>query len=164
MRRRLLILLTALSLLTLGFGQETKVPQGWTAKTIQWQSTSSDGTKWAILEGKSDAPGGAFTYAAFVPAGYADHHSHSSDARVAVVQGALKVGFGPNPTHLETYPVGSFCVFARQHRTHDAGRRRYYSDRNRHRSVGHSSSRSRRLPRSLGIKSIQEGDMRVPRA
>jgi quercetin dioxygenase-like cupin family protein len=108
MHRKLLILLTALSLLTPGFGQEAKVPQAWTSKTIQWQSTSPDGTKWAVLEGKSDVPGEAFTYAAFVPAGYTDHHSHSSDARVAVAQGALKIGFGSNATHLETYPVGSF--------------------------------------------------------
>lgn len=107
MHRKLLLVLAALSSLTLG-GQEAKVPQGWTAKTIQWQSTSPDGTKWAVLEGKSDVPGETFTYAAFVPAGYSDHHAHGSDARVAVVQGALKVGFGPNPTHFETYPVGSF--------------------------------------------------------
>lgn len=108
MYRRLLILLAALSSLIPGVGQEAKVPQGWTAKTIQWQSTSPDGTKWAVLEGNSDAPGAAFTYAAFVPAGYSDHHSHSSDARVAVVQGALKIGFGPHPVYFETYPVGSF--------------------------------------------------------
>jgi quercetin dioxygenase-like cupin family protein len=108
MHRRLLFLLAAASLLTLGFGQESKAPQGWTAKTIQWQSTSPDGTKWAVLEGKSDVPGQAFTYAAFVPAGYTDRHAHSSDARVAVIQGALKVGFGPNPSHFETYSVGSF--------------------------------------------------------
>jgi quercetin dioxygenase-like cupin family protein len=107
MHLRLFILLAILSSLTPGFGQDGKVPQGWSAKTIQWQSTSPDGTKWAVLEGKSEVPGEAFTYAAFVPAGYTDHHAHSSDARVAVVQGALKVGFGPNPTHFETYPVGS---------------------------------------------------------
>lgn len=104
----LLTFLVALSFLTLGFGQQAKAPQGWTAKTIQWESTSPDGTKWAVLEGKSDIPGEAFTYAAFIPAGYSDRHSHSSDARVAVVKGALKVGFGSSPTHLETYPVGSF--------------------------------------------------------
>lgn len=108
MHGRLLILLLTLNSLTLSLGQEAKVPQGWTAKTIQWQSTSPDGTKWAVLEGKSDVLGEAFTYAAFVPAGYTDDHVHSSDARVAVVQGALKVGFGSNPTHFETYPVGSF--------------------------------------------------------
>jgi quercetin dioxygenase-like cupin family protein len=108
MHRKLLIFLAALSSLALGFGQEQKVPQGWNAATIQWQSTSPDGTKWAVLEGKADVPGEAFTYAAFVPGGYHDHHSHSSDARVAVVQGALKVGFGPDPSHLETYKVGSF--------------------------------------------------------
>lgn len=108
MHRRLLIFLVAISSATMAFEQEAKIPHGWTAKTIQWQSTSRDGTKWAVLEGKSDVSGEAFTYAAFIPAGYTDHHAHSSDARVAVVQGALKVGFGSNPTHFETYSIGSF--------------------------------------------------------
>lgn len=91
-------------------GQKGKVPKGWDAKTIQWQTTDPDGTKWAVLEGQDDVPGQAFTYAAFVPAGYHSQHSHSSDARVAVVLGALKVGFGENVdlNHLTSYPVGSF--------------------------------------------------------
>lgn len=65
--------------------QERKAPQGWDAKTIHWQTTDPDGTKWAVLEDKDDVPGQAFTYAAFVPAGYHSQHAHSSDARVAVV-------------------------------------------------------------------------------
>jgi quercetin dioxygenase-like cupin family protein len=90
--------------------QERKAPQGWDAKTIQWQTTAPDGTKWAVLEGKDDVPGQPFTYAAFVPAGYHSQHAHSSDARVAVILGALKVGFGENVdlNHLTSYPVGSF--------------------------------------------------------
>ena len=47
-----------------------KAPQAWDAKTIAWQKVDPDGTKWAVLEGRSDVPGEAFTYAAFVPAGY----------------------------------------------------------------------------------------------
>jgi quercetin dioxygenase-like cupin family protein len=96
-----------LSLLTLTLAQESKTPQGWNARTIQWQTTDKDGTKWAVLQGRSDVPGEAFTYAAFIPAGYHDRHSHSSDARVAVVQGALTVGFGSDPSRRETYRVGS---------------------------------------------------------
>src|SRR6266542_775641 len=53
--------------------------------------------------------GQAFTYAAFIPAGYHDRHSHGSDARIAVVQGSLKVGFGVGAqSDLKSYPVGSF--------------------------------------------------------
>jgi len=40
----------------------------WDAKTIVWQKVDSDGTKWSVLEGRSDVAGEAFTYAAFVPA------------------------------------------------------------------------------------------------
>jgi quercetin dioxygenase-like cupin family protein len=63
-----------------------------------------------VLEGRSDVPGEAFTYAAFVPAGFHDFHSHASDARVAVVQGVLMVNFGEtfDLEHLKSYPVGSF--------------------------------------------------------
>src|SRR6267143_181973 len=84
--------------------------RAWDAKTIVWQKVDSDGTKWSVLEGRSDVPGEAFTYAAFVPAGFHEFHSHASDARVAVVQGVLKVSFGEtlDLEHLKSYPVGSF--------------------------------------------------------
>jgi|SRR5579859_3550168 quercetin dioxygenase-like cupin family protein len=88
-------------------GQENKIPQAWSAKTIQWQSIDKDGTKWSVLQGNADANGEAFTYAAFIPAGYHDRHSHSSDARVAVVQGVLKLAVGDN-TQIKSYPLGSF--------------------------------------------------------
>src|SRR5260370_17153996 len=88
----------------------TKAPRAWDAKSIVWQKIDSDGTKWSVLEGQSDVPGEAFTYAAFVPAGFHDFHSHTTDARVAVVQGVLKVSFGEalDLEHLKSYPVGSF--------------------------------------------------------
>jgi quercetin dioxygenase-like cupin family protein len=90
--------------------EPAKVPQAWNAKNIEWQKTDPDGTKWAVLEGRSDAPGEAFTYAAFIPAGFHEFHSHPSDARVAVVQGVPKVSFGETSDleHLKSYPVGSF--------------------------------------------------------
>jgi len=105
--RKKFIVLVVLSLLTAASGQESKTAQAWTAKTINWQTTDKDGTKWAVLQGKSDVPGEVFTYAAFVPAGYQDRHSHSSDAWVAVAQGGLRVSFGTDPKKIETYPVGS---------------------------------------------------------
>src|SRR6266576_5363581 len=90
--------------------QSEKAPQAWDAKTIVWQKVDPDGTKWAVLEGRTDAPGEAFTYAAFVPAGFHDFHAHGTDARVAVVQGVLKVSFNETPDldHLKSYPVGTF--------------------------------------------------------
>ena len=108
MYRRLVVLaiIVAGSSIT-STGQENKIPQAWSAKTIQWQSTDKDGTKWSVLQGNADANGEAFTYAAFIPAGYHDRHSHSSDARVAVVQGVLKLAVGDN-TQIKSYPLGSF--------------------------------------------------------
>jgi quercetin dioxygenase-like cupin family protein len=90
--------------------QQPKAPHAWTADTIEWQKVDPDGQKWAVLEGRSDAPGEAFTYAAFIPAGHHEHHWHSSDARVVVVKGMLKVGFGNKMDlqHLTSYPVGSY--------------------------------------------------------
>ena len=106
----LLILLLNIALAGAPAAEPSKSPQAWDAKTIPWQTVDPDGTKWAVLEGRSDVPGEAFTYAAFVPAGFHEHHWHASDARVAVVQGVLKVSFGEtlDLDHLTCYPVGSF--------------------------------------------------------
>lgn len=89
--------------------------QAWDAKSIQWQEIEADGTKYALLEGRRDVPGEAFTYAFFIPAGYHEHHWHSQDARVAVIQGALKVSFGEtlDLLHMTSYPVGSFLLVPR---------------------------------------------------
>src|ERR1700733_2898435 len=101
----LLIMMAGFSMASTG--QENKIPQAWNPKTIQWQSTDKDGTKWSVLQGNANVNGEAFTYAAFIPAGYQDRHSHSSAARVAVVQGVLKLAVGNN-TQMKSYPVGSF--------------------------------------------------------
>ena len=90
--------------------EQAKKPQAWNAQNIEWQKIDPDGSKWAVLEGRSDVPREAFTYAAFVPAGSHDFHSHSTDARVAVVEGTLKVSFSEtlDLEHLQSYPVGTF--------------------------------------------------------
>ena len=90
-------------------GEPAKLPQAWNARTMEWQKTDSDGTMWAVLEGRSDAPGEVFTYAALVPAGFHEFRSYSTDVRVAVVQGVLKVSFGETSDleHLTSYPVGT---------------------------------------------------------
>jgi quercetin dioxygenase-like cupin family protein len=89
---RLLVLLTALSVSATGLVAQQ--PHVWNPQTIKWQDIAADGTKYALLEGRRDVPGEAFTYAFFIPAGYWEHHWHSSDARVAVVKGALRLGYG----------------------------------------------------------------------
>ncbi|SPE45008.1 exported hypothetical protein [Candidatus Sulfotelmatobacter sp. SbA7] len=70
-------------------GQTAPIVKAWDATNITWQHVDPDGTKHSILEGDKDAPGKAFTYAVFVPAGAWDNftHSHNQDARVAVVSG-----------------------------------------------------------------------------
>ena len=89
-----------------------KAAEAWNAKTITWQDIDADGTKYALLQGRRDVPGEAFTYAFFIPASYHEHHWHSADARVAVIQGALKVSFGETLDlgHMTTYPVSSFLL------------------------------------------------------
>jgi hypothetical protein len=58
------LLVMALNLILLAaFGPEpAKTPQAWDAKSITWQKIDADGTKWAVLEGKSDVAGEAFTF------------------------------------------------------------------------------------------------------
>jgi quercetin dioxygenase-like cupin family protein len=106
----LIAIIINLALVASPSGEPTKSPQAWDARSINWQKIDPDGTKWAILEGRSDVSGEAFTYAAFIPAGFHDFHSHGSDARVAVIQGVLKVSFGDtlDLEHLKSYPVGTF--------------------------------------------------------
>jgi quercetin dioxygenase-like cupin family protein len=95
----------------LAMGQSAAV-KTWDPRNIAWQTTYPDGTKWSVLEGDKDAPGKAFTYAFFIPAGYWEHHSHNQDARVAVVSGSLKVAVGPtlDKNGAKPYPVGSFLL------------------------------------------------------
>jgi quercetin dioxygenase-like cupin family protein len=104
-----LLLLTILICAAPAAAQEAKA---WDAKSIVWQQEDSDGTKYALLEGDRNAPGKAFTYAFFIPAGYWEHHWHSADARVAVISGALGVSVGEelDKKGAKSYPVGSFLL------------------------------------------------------
>jgi quercetin dioxygenase-like cupin family protein len=62
---------------------------------IPWEEVAPDGTRYAVLAGRRDAPGEAFAYAFAIPAGFWDPpHVHSADAHVTVVRGALRLGFG----------------------------------------------------------------------
>lgn len=101
----------SLMLAVSGPGQ-SKGPMVWDAKSITWQETYPDGTKYSLLEGDRNASGKSFTYAFFIPAGYWEHHWHSQDARVAVLQGALRVSFGDklDKKNAKSYRVGTFLL------------------------------------------------------
>ena len=85
----------------------------WDPGTIQWQEINPDGTKYALLEGRRDVPGHAFTYAFFIPAGVWDGpHVHSADARVVVVKGAMKLGYGSalDKSNARQFRIGSYLL------------------------------------------------------
>jgi len=85
--------------------------QEWFTDSIDWQDVGEDGTKYALLEGKRDA--GLFSYAFFIPAGFWDPpHWHSSDARVFVAKGCLKLAYSEDIKDgaLTSYPTGSFVL------------------------------------------------------
>ena len=113
---RTAILTSVITLALLAAAQENNVapvkPYAWTAGNIKWQEEYPDGTKYSVLEGNRDTSGKPFTYAFFIPAGYYEHHWHSSDARVAVLFGALRVGYGDSldKSSMQTYGVGSFLL------------------------------------------------------
>lgn len=73
--------------------QPAATGRAWTPESIVWTETNADGTKYALLEGSREK--GSFTYAFFIPAGVWDApHWHSADARVVVVRGQMKLGYG----------------------------------------------------------------------
>jgi hypothetical protein len=64
---RFVLLLVLTSVLCIGAvpqNADTATPksaQAWDAKSIKWQNIDADGTKYALLEGRRDVPGEAFT-------------------------------------------------------------------------------------------------------
>jgi len=134
--------LTALLFLS-GLAARAQAPQAWDAKSIVWQDIEPDGTKYSVLEGDRSVPGKAFTYAFFIPAGYWEHHWHSQDARVAVIQGELKVAFSDtlDKAGAKGYPVGSYLLVPANVK-HTIGRRGgHYHHRHRCRAVGDAPQR-----------------------
>jgi quercetin dioxygenase-like cupin family protein len=93
--------------------QPAAVGQGWTVEQIPWQTEGAHGTRFALLEGRRDQPGTAFTYAFSIPAGVWDAaHSHSAAARVFVARGTLRIGYGASNDQAaaRSYPAGSVVV------------------------------------------------------
>ncbi|WP_164155424.1 cupin domain-containing protein [Sandarakinorhabdus rubra] len=80
---------------------------------IPWEAAAPDGSRFALLEGVRDRAGEAFSYAFALPPGLWDRpHSHSSTARIFVLKGTLKLGWGRamDKAQAQTFPAGSFVV------------------------------------------------------
>jgi quercetin dioxygenase-like cupin family protein len=85
----------------------------WKPENILWQPDDPPGAKYAVLDGDRERKGGLFTYAFWLPAGaWAPVHKHSQSAHVAVMQGSLRLGFGPVANRAETVLVraGEFFI------------------------------------------------------
>jgi quercetin dioxygenase-like cupin family protein len=85
----------------------------WYSDSIPWQEIGADGTKYALLEGRRDKAGEAFTYAFFIPAGFWDApHWHTADARVFVARGKLKLAYGTSfdRNKANTFGQGDFLL------------------------------------------------------
>ena len=88
-------------------------PRHWAPETIRWDDTAPDGTRYALLEGRRDVAGQAFSYAFFLPAGFWDApHSHTADARIFVVCGGLRLAYGAgfDRTATMAFGPGSYAV------------------------------------------------------
>jgi quercetin dioxygenase-like cupin family protein len=109
-----LLFIPVLLLATLPLAAEpAPAGRGWTVPEIAWQSEGAHGTRFALLEGRRDKPGAAFTYAFAIPAGIWDGpHSHSATARVFVARGTLRIGYGASndKAAARAYPAGSVIV------------------------------------------------------
>jgi len=84
-----------------------------TPATIPWGPTAPDGTRFALLEGQREVAGQIFSYAFALPGGVWDKpHSHSTTARIFVLKGALKLGWGTamDIAKAQRFPAGSFVV------------------------------------------------------
>jgi quercetin dioxygenase-like cupin family protein len=85
----------------------------WHPDAIPWQEIGADRTKYALLEGRRDKAGEAFTYAFFIPAGFWDApHWHIADARVSVISGKLKLAYGTSFDRgaTEVFGPGAFVL------------------------------------------------------
>lgn len=84
-----------------------------TPETIPWGPAAADGTRFALLDGRREAAGQSFSYAFALPAGAWDKpHRHSTTARIFVLKGVLKLGWGAtlDKAHAKAFPAGSFVV------------------------------------------------------
>lgn len=84
-----------------------------TPATIPWGPAAADGSRFALLDGQRDVAGQNFSYAFALPAGAWDKpHRHSTTARIFVLKGVLKLGWGGtmDKARAQAFPAGSFVV------------------------------------------------------
>jgi quercetin dioxygenase-like cupin family protein len=84
-----------------------------TPETIPWGPPAADGSRFALLDGRREVAGQNFSYTfALPPGGWDAPHSHSSTARIFVLKGVLKLGWGPamDKAKARAFPAGSFVV------------------------------------------------------
>jgi hypothetical protein len=84
-----------------------------TPDTIPWEPAAPDGSRFALLDGTREVAGQAFSYAFALPLGLWDKpHRHSTTARIFVLKGVLKLGWGAamDKTQVRAFPAGSFVV------------------------------------------------------
>jgi quercetin dioxygenase-like cupin family protein len=84
-----------------------------TPDAIPWGPPAADGSRFALLDGVRDKAGQNFSYAFALPPGLWDKpHHHSSTARIFVLKGALKLGWGRHmdKSAAKAFPAGSFVV------------------------------------------------------
>jgi hypothetical protein len=80
---------------------------------IPWGAPAADGSRFALLDGARDQAGRQFSYAFALPARLWDKpHHHSTTARIFVLKGTLKLGWGPrmDKASARSFPAGSFVV------------------------------------------------------
>lgn len=80
---------------------------------IPWGPPAADGSRFALLDGVREVAGQSFSYAFALPPGLWDKpHHHSTTARIFVLKGVLKLGWGPqmDKRHARAFPAGSFVV------------------------------------------------------
>jgi quercetin dioxygenase-like cupin family protein len=94
----------------------TAAPSGAVAiapDAIPFGPPAADGSRFAVLDGVRDMAGQQFSYAFALPPGLWDKpHRHSTTARIFVMKGTLKLGWGPkmDKAHARAFPAGSFVV------------------------------------------------------
>ncbi len=80
---------------------------------IPWGPPAADGSRFSLLDGVREVAGQSFAYAFALPPGLWDKpHRHSTTARIFVLKGVLKLGWGPqmDKRNARTFPAGSFVV------------------------------------------------------
>jgi hypothetical protein len=80
---------------------------------IPWAPPAADGSRFALLDGERDKAGQQFSYAFALPPGLWDKpHHHSTTARIFVLKGTLKLGWGQrmDKASARNFPAGSFVV------------------------------------------------------